>query len=389
MKQKFIIILLCSFLFLFSGLRSQTIRGLYVDGFSSILGVGVSEDSLLNYAQFNGFNYLALYDLWPIHVTYNLTNASTCAVLANFIQRAKQNFGILQVGAIGENYYFFNNVIKIYNQQHSNPLQKFDVYNVEFEFWNTGSVSSGNYYCTTYLQPGGYTCDTAGAFSYYYHMIHQVDSLAALQGVISETYVGWFNQGQAVAIGNTADRILLHDYISNYSGVYSYVQQRLQYIAARNIVTNVIPIFSAEPAFMGPWLITHNVYTPYTDLQTSLANETGNWKQYINLAGYQWFAYSFMPYNVVSAGVSNITESAIKIFPNPTAATLEIQMELNAGTTVTIEVMDMPGKVLYSSHNEGQIHFEKKIDCSRFVTGFYFVIIKAGDKIVVRKLMKE
>src|SRR4051812_39935655 len=308
-----ILLLLASF----SAVRSQSVKGLYVDGFSGILGNTFKEDSLLTYAQYNGFNYLALYDLWPIHVTYDLTNASSCIVLSDFIQRAKQNFGILQVGAVGENFYFFNNVINVYNQQHSNPLQKFDVYNVEFEFWNTASVTPGNYYCTTYLQPGGYSCDTAGAFSFYKRLTFQVDSLANLSGVTSETYVGWFTQEQAIIIGNTVDRILLHDYISNYSSLYSYIQQRLQYIAARNVVTDVIPLFSAEPSFLGPWLSTHNVFTPYNDLQTYLANETGSWKQYIHLGGYQWFAYSFMPYNVISTGELIIDGDEFKFFPNP------------------------------------------------------------------------
>ncbi|MGZ3865658.1 MAG: hypothetical protein ACXVNR_04300, partial [Bacteroidia bacterium] len=72
--------------------NSQNVKGLYVDGFSTILGNAQREDSLLNYAQYNGFNYLALYDLWQVHTAHNLTTANTCTVLANFIQNAKQNY---------------------------------------------------------------------------------------------------------------------------------------------------------------------------------------------------------------------------------------------------------------------------------------------------------
>ncbi|MGZ3863126.1 MAG: T9SS type A sorting domain-containing protein [Bacteroidia bacterium] len=362
--------------------RSQNVKGLYVDGFSSILGNTQREDSLLNYAQYNGFNYLALYDLWAVHTAHNLTTASTCTVLANFIQNAKQNYGIMQIGAIGENFFVFNNVFKVYNQQHTNPLQKFDVFNVEFEFWNTTTVSPGNYYCTTYLQPN-YSCDTAGAFAYYKKLIHQVDSLTNLTGIISETYVGWFNQGQAVTIANTVDRILLHDYISNYSSLYTYVQQRLQYIAARNSVTDIIAIFSAEPSFMGPWLNTHNVLTPYTDMQTALTNETGTWKQYINLKGYQWFAYSFMPYNVITTGELKFEGNKFKFYPNPASGFLMIHGE-NPGR-LNIEITNSFGQQIHV--DQVQKNDVTSLDLSEMKAGIYFITIISGETRTTKKII--
>ncbi|MGZ3903448.1 MAG: T9SS type A sorting domain-containing protein [Bacteroidia bacterium] len=362
--------------------NSQNVKGLYVDGFSTILGNAQREDSLLNYAQYNGFNYLALYDLWQVHTAHNLTTANTCTVLANFIQNAKQNYGITQVGAIGENFFVFNNVFKVYNQQHTNPLQKFDVFNVEFEFWNIGPVSPGNYYCTNYLQPN-YSCDTAGAFAYYKKLIHQVDSLTNLTGIISETYVGWFNQGQAVTIANTVDRILLHDYINNYSSLYSYVQQRLQYIAARNSSTDVIIIFSAEPSFMGPWLSTHNTLTPFTDMQTALTNETGTWKQYINLKGLQWFAYSFMPYNVVTTGELVFDEKDFNFFPNPASDFLIINTK-NA-EQITIEIVNSLGQKI--KMNRSQKNNETSLDLSAIEAGIYFISVRSGETKTTRKII--
>lgn len=380
--KKIYLISILSLILLNSTARSQNIKGLYVDGFSTILGNTQKEDSLLNYAQYNGFNYLALYDLWQVHTAHNLTTASTCTVLANFIQNAKQNYGITQIGAIGENFFVFNNVFKVYNQQHSNPLQKFDVFNIEFEFWNTGTVSPGNYYCTTYLQPN-YTCDTAGAFAYYKKLINQVDSLTNLTGIISETYVGWFNQGQAVAIANSVDRILLHDYISNYSSLYGYIQQRLQYIGARNSTTDVIVIFSAEPSFMGPWLSTHDVLTPYTDLQTALANETGSWKQYINLKGYQWFAYSFMPYNVVTTSELKIEASEFRLYPSPASDHLII----NAGNTgsFTYEIVNSLGQKIRSGRTDQSN--KTTVELSGVEAGIYFITAHYEAKQITKKLI--
>ncbi|MGZ3867166.1 MAG: T9SS type A sorting domain-containing protein, partial [Bacteroidia bacterium] len=245
-----------------------------------------------------------------------------------------------------------------------------------------GPVSPGNYYCTNYLQPN-YSCDTAGAFAYYKKLIHQVDSLTNLTGIISETYVGWFNQGQAVTIANTVDRILLHDYINNYSSLYSYVQQRLQYIAARNSSTDVIIIFSAEPSFMGPWLSTHNTLTPFTDMQTALTNETGTWKQYINLKGLQWFAYSFMPYNVVTTGELVFDEKDFNFFPNPASDFLIINTK-NA-EQITIEIVNSLGQKI--KMNRSQKNNETSLDLSAIEAGIYFISVRSGETKTTRKII--
>ncbi len=362
--------------------NAQSVKGLYVDNFDEILGNTVKEDSLLNYAEQNGFNYLTLYDLWPIHVTYDLTNAGTCIVLAEFIENAKQNYGILEVGATGENFFFFNNVIQIYNSQHGDPLQRFDVYNVEFEFWNTTTVSPGNYYCTTYLQPEGYSCDVAGAFSFYEKLIRQVDSLANIEGVISETYVGWFDEPQAIIIGNTVDRILLHDYISDYGWLYSYIDTRLEYIAARNVLTDVIPIFSAEPNFMGPWLSSNNVATPYNDLEIFLDNETAAWKQFINMAGYQWFAYSFMPYTLTASVEEVDGVEAPEIFPNPCNGVLKLDVQ--SQETTSIKIFDPQGRIVLE---ETALSSDLEIDVSNLISGNYIVEVRMDGRIFRKKLI--
>jgi len=363
------------FLFLLSILTAKgqvaNIRGMYVDSFNTILGNTVKEDSLLQYAQTNNFNYLALYDLWPIHVTYNLTNFSSSSVLASFIQKAKQNFNIAQVGAVGENYFFFNNVINVYNQQHTNPLQKFDVYNVEFEFWNTSTVSAGNYYCTTYLQPSGFSCDTAGAFSYYKSLIRQVDSLANANGVMSELYVGWFNQGQAIQFSTLIDRILLHDYISNYTSLYSYVNTRLQHIAARNSISDVVIIFSAEPSFMGSFLTSNPIGKPYADLVTAFNNAVGSWKQYIHLVGYQWFAYSFLPVHPITTTINEMQILEVSIYPNPCAnyALFSFSEKVKG----RIDVVNSLGQHVFthSLHNEQTL----QLNTSQFSKGMYYCAV--------------
>ncbi|MDQ3048988.1 MAG: T9SS type A sorting domain-containing protein [Bacteroidota bacterium] len=362
--------------------QTASVRGLYVDGFSSIIGNATAEDSLLTYSSNNNFNYLTLYDLWPIHVSYDLTNVSSSSILADFIRKAKQIYGITQIGAPGENFFFFNNVINVYNQLHTDPLEKIDVYNVEFEFWNTTSVGPGDYYCVTYLQPAGFSCDTAGAFSYYKTLLHQVDSLGDANGVMSETYVGWFNTGQGIEMGDEVDRILLHDYISNNSALYSYVNPRLQALAARNILTTVIPIFSAEPAFMGPWISTNLPVQAYTDLNSYLTSETGTWKQYIDLAGYQWFAYSFMPENLFTTGIEESENSNVKVFPNPARDLLTISSE--KALQGSVQLYSAMGERVYETEAVG---FPHAINLHEIPSGIYHCVLMNGSQRQVFKVI--
>lgn len=291
-------LLLVLSLFAGSFLPAQSVKGLYVNQFSTILGDIPAEDSLLNYAQVNGFNYLALYELHIVHAQYDLTSFSASAPLAAFINKAKTQYGIVNIGACAENYWFFENRIHTYNQLHSNPDEKFDVFNLEFEFWIASAVGPAGYYCTTYLTPNGFPCDTAGAFDFYIRELHKIDSLAATEGHISETYVGWPTEGQCHEVVANCDRVLVHAYVTNDNIAYGYTQTRLSYFGTSATTANIIVIFSSEPAFMGPWLVANPEYTAWNTYSADFGNETAPWTSGMNLLGYQWFAYTYMPYDL-------------------------------------------------------------------------------------------
>ena len=164
-------------LFLFFCLRafSQNVKGLYVDGFSTILGVPEKEDSLLRFAENNGFNYLTLYEMHIVNANTPLTNVTTAQTFADFVSKAKTQFNIAQVGVASENFNAFNTVYHVYNQQHLNPDEKIDVYNLEFEFWVPTSVDTGGVYCNDYLEPNGIPCDSAGAFGFFRSNLDGID----------------------------------------------------------------------------------------------------------------------------------------------------------------------------------------------------------------------
>lgn len=307
----------------FSGAKAQTpaLRGIYIDSFSQILGNTAKEDSLLHYAQDSSFNYLAFYDLQNV----SFTSSTSVNKLASFIRNARENYGIQYIGAVCESYSSFTSKIVPYNNGRTNVNEKFNVFNMEFEFWISSSVTSGGYYCTQYLNPNGCNCDTSGAFKYYIDQIHKIDSLAATQNALSETYVGWFNQGQGQQIAQNVDRILVHAYRTDASSVYGYSKTRLSYLASLSQQVDVVPIFSSEPDFMGPWLNSHSMTEAYSKYLADFNADNSSWKPYIRLLGYQWFDYGFMPKPIPGAATTfnpSITTSGTTSFCSGGSVTL-------------------------------------------------------------------
>ena len=370
---------------------AQNSKGFYVDGFNTILGNTAREDSVLLFAKNNGFNYITLYNVYQVNSVTPLTNTTTAQVFANFINKAKTQYSITEVGVAAENYTFFRNVIYVYNQQHASANQKVDIYNLEFEFWIPSSVTSGAYYCTTYLQPNGFSCDTAGAFAYYKMTLKRIDSLANATGQKSEAYFGFFNTGQGKQIVQTGvDRVLLSIYIpsGNYSQIYqyNYVKPRLQDLAIANTAIKVMPLYSSEPSFMQTWVSTNPFFLPYTNFVSSLTAELGSWKTYIQPEGIQWFAYSFLPKkNLTTSVTENTVETNIVFYPNPSNSIFTVEVT-GLEDDAMIFIKNTLGEELYLTKlNQSR----QEIDISSFDSGIYFVTISSKNKTLTKKLIVE
>lgn len=319
------LLLLSALFFLSSTSFSQNIRGFYVNGFSGILGNTTSENTLLNYAQGNGFNYLCLYNTSSL----NWTSTTVKNQFASFVSRAKTQYGITQIGICSEISSYFSTYIIPYNQSRTSANEKVDVLNFEFEFWVSSTISGQ--YCSIYLSPNGYSCDTAGAFAYAKTQFQAIDNLAAANGLISEVYFGWPNKGQLQWFAQRADRILMHAYRTSDADVYAYSKGRLTDAASINSSVKIIVIFSSEQSFMGPWLASHPITQPYQTYAAGLAAETASFKQYINLQGYHWFKYTTMP------ATTSVTATATAGGPTSFCTGGSVVLTANSGTSQTYQ----------------------------------------------------
>ncbi|MBK9412279.1 MAG: T9SS type A sorting domain-containing protein [Bacteroidetes bacterium] len=335
--------------------QSNNIRGMYVNSTSSLLGDSSLENQILRYAVANDLNYMTLYDL--NNISWTSTNIAKLAV---FISKAKTQYRIVQVGASGETYNSFATRIMNYNNRVL-PIERFNVFNFEFEFWLTSSINA--FYSMLYLTPNGYTADTSGAFAFAWREFQKIDSLTSANGLISEIYLGWPNRGQMQQLASKADRILLHSYRTTDADIYQYTRNRLLDIASGGKVTTVLPIFSSEQSYMYNWLSTNPTTKPYVTYTGFLGVESDiNIKNFIRTDGYTWFSYAAMP--KPANQTATISPSGPTHFCNGGSVTLTANqgssyfwtpggqttrsITVNSSGTFTVKVTDSTGVVALS-----------------------------------------
>ena len=294
MKNKTRLFLLSALLMLSLSTFGQNVRGFYLQDVGTWIGNTTKENEILKYAQGNGFNYILFYDLGDI----SWTNSINKNQLGAFIKKARTTYGITQIGGVVEYAGYVSQNIIPYNNSRSSSLEKFDVINLEFEFWVSSSISSS--YCSKFLNAAGFTCDKAGAWKFAWRELKLIDDMCAANGLISEIYLGWPDLTQMQQIASRADRILLSAYRPTDGDIYIYSKQRMKDIASIGGSTKVITLMSAESTFMGSWLTTHPQTRPYQTLAANLASETLAFKQNINLQGYQWFTYKYLPKTILA-----------------------------------------------------------------------------------------
>ena len=261
----------------YAGGDCTSINGMYVAvgyGTTGILGNTAKENALLNFARNNGVNYLIMYNLEGMDVT-----STRASQLASLISRARADYGIHQIGAALGAAESADMVVS-YNNAHT-ANERIDVLNLEYEFWNQAN--------------------RATAFNNAISILNYFNTLGATHNLESEIYIGWITEAEGIALGNTADRVLVHFYRQTDVGIIDYGIERLQYLAGASRKVRIAPIFSNEgPAntgdptsyFMGPWLETHPNDQAYKTWINGYNALSATWKNNLEVMGPTWFLYN-------------------------------------------------------------------------------------------------
>jgi len=268
------------------------IRGVYVNQFIQpgnpiILGNATRENQVLQFCVNHQLNYIALYDLDK--GIFDWSNATYVNQLRSFITKARTS-GITQVAASMNSNPQWTTKLANYNNNITNSTQRIDRITIEHEWWN-GDI-------------------TLAAFISNLTSMNSVLHALSPQ-VLIDLYIGWPLTGEMEQITPLIDRLLIHDYVVG-SPSYNYTRhsngkERLleiaNYCATLSKVLDVMPIFSSEPNFSGPWFQTHRLYDGYYNWAVpttntangSYNNETNvNIRTYMNPTGFMIFDWTLI-----------------------------------------------------------------------------------------------
>ena len=90
--------------------------------------------------------------------------------------------------------------------------------------------------------------------------------------------------------------------------------------------------------------------------------------------------------NVVLAGINDLQANKIKVFPNPTSNTLNIELPSDMKTTVNIELYTLDSKMVLHQQATNTVN---TIDMSNFPQGIYMLKVITNDGTQVMRVVKE
>ena len=268
-------------------------RILYVDGFIDILGNKAKENELLTLASENNFKSLILYDLDKIDKKlFHLADSTKNNDLINFIKKAKTVYKIKEIGASGENGGFFINEIDVYNKTRKDPLERFDVYNLEYEYWKTTKSDLGGYYCENYLRKNGIPCTREGSYKYYLETLSIMNCLAEESDtpIKVEAYIGKYQNKEIKHITNNVDRLLISSYESSPKKAFKNIKNRLNIFIRNNAKIELSIILSSEVRYMGGFL----KYSSLDEAENELLSYLNIDQNKLNFTGFTYYNYSYL-----------------------------------------------------------------------------------------------
>ncbi|WP_439130525.1 hypothetical protein [Polaribacter sp.] len=300
-------------------------RILYVDQFYDILGNDEKENNLLDFTVKNGFDKIILYDLHKINRDYPLADLNTNDILARFIFKAKINYGLAGVGGSGESADFFIKAIHAYNMSRINPVERFDTYNLEYEYWKKSPSENGGYYCINYLKKTGQSCNRKNSFKFFINSLAVMKKLAKENShkVTVEAYVGKYYKHEIKKIANYVDRLLIHVYVENPKHGFNFANKRLEYLSEVKNMPKTSIIYSSEILFMGGWLKYNSLKKGENIFIDSLKKNNKGLLRKIKFTDFTYYNYNYLAKSVKYYNNSQITDFDSKIDKNEVIITSE------------------------------------------------------------------
>ena len=275
-------------------------RTLYVDGFINIIGSPSKEDKLLLFAKRNNFKTLILYQLNKVDKIWNLNDPRKNNILSEFIAKAKTKYSIQNVGASGESSSFFTDVIDPYNNTRNNADEKFDIYNLEYEYWSKKASGPNGYYCVNYLEESSMPCSRNGSFNYFIDNLKELKKLSKnnIHNIKVEAYLGYYSQKEITEIVKHCDRLIIQTSGKTPNISYKFAKKSLALISniKNKIKTSIL--YTTRMDQMGHWFKSNSLKTAEQQFFNAMDINNKQLKETINLDGFSYHTYSFLEKSV-------------------------------------------------------------------------------------------
>ncbi len=283
------------FIFLYTCLYSYN-RTLFVDNFNNILGNPTKEDNLLKFSKKYNFSTLILYELNKVDKRLPLSEPESNKVLADFIARAKVNYGISNIGASGESADFFENQITKYNTSRTENNEKINIYNLEFEYWSVNASADGGYYCEGYLRDFNKPCNRKGSFEFFLDNLKELKALSEKESTIEieiEAYVSYYKLEELKEISKFTDRFIVLAYGNSPKTCFSNTQSNLLKLNKVNPNIKTSILFFSTMNEMGYHLRSNSLKNSEDKFFNILNAKNKNLNE-INFSGFSYHTYSFL-----------------------------------------------------------------------------------------------
>ena len=107
-----------------------------------------------------------------------------------------------------------------------------------------------------------------------------------------QAYTGWFREDEVTDLCSVVDVLHVHAYRANGTETFPYTKDRLELL--KDHPMKIVPLFSAEPNFMGAWLQTHGIQEAERLYDQAYQEWSGNAPNQLIKTGANYFAYSHL-----------------------------------------------------------------------------------------------
>lgn len=117
------------------------------------------------------------------------------------------------------------------------------------------------------------------------------------------------------------------------------------------------------------------------------SNINGVWKTFNSDFGSQIFQQFTVGYYTNVDDLNNISKDELNVYPNPTDGRCSVNFQLAQYSDVTIQVIDLNGKLIQQNNFPNTNGDVVEYDLSELAAGIYFVTMKTKDTVVTKKLV--